>query len=98
MAANARNTRRSNPLSCLAGITVVVAMTGYIVTRCLVTLETIFESYNAGVSAAPKAFKLFAGHPALELVNTLDLRFSTEAIELLPAYGDLLRLLTQLRL
>ncbi len=50
------------------------------------------------MSAAAKAFKLLAGHPALELVNTLDLRFSTETTELLPAYGDLLRLVTQLRL
>jgi predicted RNA-binding Zn ribbon-like protein len=50
------------------------------------------------VSPAPKPFKLFAGHPALELVNTLDSRFSIETIELLPAYGDLLRLVTQLRL
>jgi predicted RNA-binding Zn ribbon-like protein len=73
-------------------------MTGYIVTRCRVTLETIFGSYNKEVSPAPKPFQLFAGHPALELVNTLDLRFSIETIELLPAYGDLLRLVTQLRL
>ena len=50
------------------------------------------------MSAAPKAFQLFAGHPALELVNTLDLRFSTEPHDLLPAYADLLRLVTQLRL
>jgi predicted RNA-binding Zn ribbon-like protein len=45
-----------------------------------------------------KPFQLFAGHPALELVNTLDLRFSTEPEELLPAYADLLRLVAQLRL
>src|ERR1700679_3279330 len=63
-----------------------------------VTLETIFGSYNREVSPAPKPFKLFAGHPALELVNTLDLRFSTETTDLLPAYGDLLRLVGQLRL
>jgi predicted RNA-binding Zn ribbon-like protein len=50
------------------------------------------------VGSVPKPFKLFAGHPALELVNTLDLRFSTETEDLLPAYGDLLRLATQLRL
>jgi len=50
------------------------------------------------VIPAAKSFKLFAGHPALELVNTLDMRFSAEMIELLPAYGDLLRLVTQLRL
>jgi predicted RNA-binding Zn ribbon-like protein len=76
----------------------VAAMTGYIVNRCSVTLETNFESYNGNVGAASKAFKLFAGHPALELVNTLDMRFSTETTDLLPAYGDLLRLATQLRL
>jgi predicted RNA-binding Zn ribbon-like protein len=73
-------------------------MTGYIVNLLRVTLVTIFGSYNRRVSPALKPFKLFAGHPALELVNTLDLRFSTETTELLPAYGDLLRLVTQLRL
>src|ERR1700678_2517018 len=98
MAANATNTRRSNPLFCFAGITVVVAMTGHIVPWREVTPETIFGSYNPYVSPAPKPFKLFAGHPALELVNTLDLRFSTETTDLLPAYGDLLRLVGQLRL
>jgi predicted RNA-binding Zn ribbon-like protein len=46
----------------------------------------------------PKPFKLHAGHPALELVNTLDLRFSADPEELLPTYGDLLRLAAQLRL
>jgi predicted RNA-binding Zn ribbon-like protein len=49
-------------------------------------------------SAVTKQFKLHAGHPALELVNTLDLRFSTTPEELLPAYRDLLRLTAQLRL
>ena len=43
-------------------------------------------------------FKLHAGHPALELVNTLDLRFSANAIDLIPTYGELLRFTTQLRL
>jgi predicted RNA-binding Zn ribbon-like protein len=43
-------------------------------------------------------FKLYAGHPALELVNTLDLRFSANAKELIPAYSDLLRLAVELRL
>ena len=46
----------------------------------------------------PEPFKLHAGHPALELVNTLDLRFSANAKELIPAYSDLLRLTAQLRL
>jgi predicted RNA-binding Zn ribbon-like protein len=43
-------------------------------------------------------FKLHAGHPALELVNTLDMRFSGETIELLPTYGELLRFCAQLQL
>jgi predicted RNA-binding Zn ribbon-like protein len=43
-------------------------------------------------------FKLYAGHPALELVNTLDLRFSDDAQDLIPGYRDLLRLATQLEL
>jgi predicted RNA-binding Zn ribbon-like protein len=42
-------------------------------------------------------FKLFAGHPALELVNTLDLRFSPNPQELLSTYADLLRFAAQLR-
>jgi predicted RNA-binding Zn ribbon-like protein len=50
------------------------------------------------MGTAPKPFKLFAGHPALELVNTLDSRFSTGTTDLLPTYGDLLRLATQLHL
>jgi predicted RNA-binding Zn ribbon-like protein len=49
-------------------------------------------------SSVPKPFKLFAGHPALELVNTLDLRFSANPQELLPTYPDLLRFAAQLRL
>jgi predicted RNA-binding Zn ribbon-like protein len=49
-------------------------------------------------SAVTKPFKLHAGHPALELVNTFDLRFSPNPEELLPAYRDLLRFAAQLRL
>jgi predicted RNA-binding Zn ribbon-like protein len=49
-------------------------------------------------SSVPKLFKLFAGHPALELVNTLDLRFSANPQDLLPTYADLLRFAAQLRL
>jgi predicted RNA-binding Zn ribbon-like protein len=45
-----------------------------------------------------KPFKLFAEHPALELVNTLDMRFSADPQELLPTYADLLRFAVQLRL
>jgi predicted RNA-binding Zn ribbon-like protein len=48
--------------------------------------------------SVPKPFKLYAGDPALELVNTLDLRFAAKAEDWLPAYGDLLRFTTQLQL
>jgi predicted RNA-binding Zn ribbon-like protein len=48
--------------------------------------------------SASKPFQLFAGHPALELVNTLDLRFSANPLDLLPTYADLLRFAAQLRL
>ena len=48
--------------------------------------------------SGPEPFKLHAEHPALELVNTLDMRFSGETIELIPTYRDLLRLCTQLKL
>jgi predicted RNA-binding Zn ribbon-like protein len=47
----------------------------------------------------PKPFNLLAGHPALDLVNTMDSRFSANGPEeLLPTYGDLLRLAAQSRL
>ncbi len=46
----------------------------------------------------PTPFKLHAGHPALELVNTLDMRFSAQSVELLPTYGDLLHFTVQLQL
>jgi predicted RNA-binding Zn ribbon-like protein len=48
--------------------------------------------------SGPEPFKLHAGHPALELVNTLDLRFSAQTVDLIPTYKDLLRLTTQLQL
>jgi predicted RNA-binding Zn ribbon-like protein len=48
--------------------------------------------------SGPERFKLYAGHPALELVNTLDMRFSGQTVDLIPTYRDLLRLATQLEL
>ncbi len=48
--------------------------------------------------SGPERFKLHAGHPALELVNSLDLRFSAQAVDLIPTYKDLLRFATQLEL
>jgi predicted RNA-binding Zn ribbon-like protein len=48
--------------------------------------------------SGPEPFKLHAGHPALELVNTLDNRFTAQIVELIPTYKDLLRLTTQLQL
>lgn len=42
------------------------------------------------------AFQLVAGHPAVDLVNTLDWRFGTrDPQELLRSYGDLLRFTEQ---
>src|ERR1700758_1316739 len=39
----------------------------------------------------PRSFELIAGHPALDLVNTLDWRFrDVGPEELLESYGDLL--------
>ncbi len=47
----------------------------------------------------PKPFNLLAGNPALDLVNTMDLRFSANGPEeLLSTYADLLRLAAQSRL
>jgi predicted RNA-binding Zn ribbon-like protein len=48
--------------------------------------------------SGPEPFKLHAGHPALELVNTLDMRFSGQTIDLIPTYKDLLRLTMQLQM
>jgi predicted RNA-binding Zn ribbon-like protein len=48
--------------------------------------------------SGPEPFKLHAGHPALELVNTLDMRFSGQTVDLTPTYKDLLRFMTQLQL
>jgi predicted RNA-binding Zn ribbon-like protein len=51
------------------------------------------------VSSSPaKPFQLHAENPALELVNTLDMRFSGKTEELLPSYADLLRFTVQLGL
>ena len=47
----------------------------------------------------PAEFELIGGHPALDLVNTLDWRFREKGPEeLLPAYGDVLRFGGQCRL
>jgi predicted RNA-binding Zn ribbon-like protein len=44
----------------------------------------------------PKPFELIAGHPALDLVNTMDDRFGPgDPRELLASYDDLLRFATQ---
>jgi predicted RNA-binding Zn ribbon-like protein len=48
--------------------------------------------------SGPEPFEFYAGHPALELINTLDMRFSAQTIDLIPTYKDLLRLATQLEL
>jgi predicted RNA-binding Zn ribbon-like protein len=50
------------------------------------------------IVSASEPFQFLAGHPALELVNTLDLRFSANPQDLLPTYADLLRFSAQLRL
>jgi predicted RNA-binding Zn ribbon-like protein len=63
-----------------------------------VTTKIIFESYNKKIMSGPEPFKLHAGHPALELVNTLDFRFSAQTLDLIPTYKDLLRFATQLEL
>jgi predicted RNA-binding Zn ribbon-like protein len=47
---------------------------------------------------APEPFKLYAGHPGLELINTLDMRFTQEPVELLPTYRELLRFCAQVEL
>lgn len=50
-------------------------------------------------SAHARIFQLVGGHPALDLVNTLDWRFRDELPEeLIESYGDLLRFTEQSRL
>jgi|SRR5579859_1378400 len=48
--------------------------------------------------SGPEPFKLHAGHPALELVNTLDFRFSGQTVDLIPTYKELLRFTARLQL
>ena len=49
--------------------------------------------------AAPPAFELSGGHPALDFVNSLDERFGKDGpVELLADYADLLRFTGQTRL
>ena len=49
--------------------------------------------------SGPAAFDLSGGHPALDLVNTLDDRFDPDGpLELLADYGDLLRFARQAKL
>jgi predicted RNA-binding Zn ribbon-like protein len=65
----------------------------------MVTPKNYFEGYNQQMSQPrPAPFELLAGHPALELVNTVSSRFSPNPRDLIPHYGDLLRLTTQLHL
>ena len=53
------------------------------------------ESYSES-EAAPPVFDLSGGHPALDLVNTLDDRFAEAGpVELLADYGGLLRFAQQ---
>jgi predicted RNA-binding Zn ribbon-like protein len=56
------------------------------------------ESYSKS-EAAPPVFDLSGGHPALDLVNTLDDRFAEAGpVELLTDYGGLLRFAQQTEL
>jgi predicted RNA-binding Zn ribbon-like protein len=74
-------------------------MDGYIISPRQVTPKNYLGGYNANVSEShPAPFELVAGHPALELVNTLDDRFTPNPRDLIPGYRDLLRLTTQLEL
>ena len=50
------------------------------------------------IQAAPPAFDLCGGHPALDFVNTLDDRFEEAPLELLPDYSALLRFAEQTKL
>jgi predicted RNA-binding Zn ribbon-like protein len=60
----------------------------------MVTCQCELEGYSKAM-----AFQLVAGHPALDLVNTLDWRFrKTGTEELLQTYDDLLRFTEQSKL
>ena len=60
----------------------------------MVTCQCELEGYSKAM-----AFQLVAGHPALDLVNTLDWRFRKSGTEeLLKTYDDLLRFTEQSKL
>src|ERR1700678_4112809 len=97
MAKNASRTRRSKGFEgTLAGepITVVSAIDGYHLGSRSDNLSIGFRRLLEAM-----AFQLVAGHPALDLVNTLDWRFRvTGAEELLKTYDDVLRFTEQSKL
>src|ERR1700722_5116960 len=60
----------------------------------MVTCQCELEGYSKAM-----AFELIAGHPALDLVNTLDWRFRKKGTEeLLKTYDDLLQFTEQSKL
>ena len=72
-------------------ITVVVTIDSYHFTDGIVTCQDGLEGYRLGLPMMT-TFELIAGHPALDLVNTLDWRFRKEGPEdSLKSYDDLLR-------
>jgi predicted RNA-binding Zn ribbon-like protein len=83
----------SNCFSVLA-ITVVPAIAGYHIDSAISNLSRSFRGL-----VLTTAFQLIAGHPALDLVNTLDWRFAQrQPLELLTSYEDLLRFTEQSKL
>jgi predicted RNA-binding Zn ribbon-like protein len=54
------------------------------------------EDHSGRSGIRPAQFELISGHPALDLVNTLDWRFrDTGPEELIPTYDDLVRFIEQ---
>ncbi|HEX3469837.1 MAG TPA: CGNR zinc finger domain-containing protein [Silvibacterium sp.] len=74
-----------------------MAIDGYHLYKYQDNLSILFKGLVMAMNEpGPPAFQLVAGHPALDLINTLDWRFREDgAEELLKSYDDLLRFAEQ---
>src|SRR5215831_8995515 len=80
-------------------VTVEALIDSYHFTDNMVTCQTYLDSYwesSMHLAVDDRAFELVGGHPAIDLVNTLDWRFRENGPEeLLASYSDLLRFAEQ---
>src|SRR5438045_2531345 len=104
MAKKAKTMRTFNDLAVEEGsglVTVEILIVSYHFTEAVITCQTSLEGYRLeklimSSLAQSRSFELIAGHPALDLVNTLDWRFRDNGSEeLLAGYDDLLAFAAQ---